>query len=378
MTKGPLILHIGPHLPSGRAGVGTGRARGTGRPGSRRVSRRAGKAVRLGGSLREPGREILASRGRKKKSSADSTVAGAAPAAASAPAAVPQTTPNSDKTILSRYFSEIREYPLLTKEQEQQLARRVQQGDPEAFERLVASNLSFVVKVASEYRNLGLPLEDLLNEGNLGLIEAARRYDPSKGTKFITYAIWWIRKSILKALADQVNLVRVPSYQMKKVKEVRETERALRKELGRTPKRHEIGERLDVSVKKVDQVLQVNTKELSIDDTVSRESTTPVSDYLVDEDADSPETSLLRREGMTLVGKALRYLSEQERIVIMHRFGLDGCPIMTLKEIGEKMGVSRERVRQIETQAKLRLRRMFSRPRGFKAAVRRALKRRGR
>ncbi|HNX19463.1 MAG TPA: sigma-70 family RNA polymerase sigma factor, partial [Acidobacteriota bacterium] len=158
---------------------------------------------------------------------------------------------NSDRSVLSRYFSEIRAYPLLTKEQEQQLAHRVRKGDKDAFEHLVASNLSFVVKVASEYRNLGLPLEDLLNEGNLGLIEAARRYDPEKGTKFITYAIWWIRKAILKALAEQVNLVRVPTYQMKKVKQVREAEHTLRKELGRAPERHEISDRLDTTLKKV-------------------------------------------------------------------------------------------------------------------------------
>ncbi len=276
----------------------------------------------------------------------------------------------ADRTVLSRYFTDIREYPLLTKEQEQQLAHRVQRGDPEAFEKLVASNLSFVVKVANEYRNLGLPLEDLLNEGNLGLIEAARRYDPSKGTKFITYAIWWIRKSILKALAEQVNLVRVPTYQMKKVREVREAERRLRDELGRTPQRHEIGERLQVSIKKVDQVLQVNAREMSIDEKVGKEKKTSVSEYLVDRDSDSPEVELLRGEGTSLVSEAIKHLSEQEQIVIKHRFGLDGSPIMTLKEIGAKIGVSRERVRQIETQAKTRLRRMFSRPRGFRAPTR--------
>jgi len=280
--------------------------------------------------------------------------------------------PNTDKTVLSRYFTEIREYPLLTKEQEQQLARRVREGDPEAFEHLVASNLSFVVKVANEYRNLGLPLEDLLNEGNLGLIEAARRYDPSKGTKFITYAIWWIRKSILKALADQVNLVRVPTYQMKKIRQVREAERSLRRELGRKPQRHEISDRLDVSLRKVDQVLQVNRREVSIDDTVGKEKKTPVSDFLVDHDSESPEDRLLKQEGTRLVSQALRYLSEQEQMVIRHRFGLDGAPVLTLKQIGEKMGISRERVRQIETQAKQRLRRMFSRPRGFRAPLRRA------
>ena len=270
---------------------------------------------------------------------------------------------NSDRSVLSRYFSEIRAYPLLTKEQEQQLAHRVRKGDKDAFEHLVASNLSFVVKVASEYRNLGLPLEDLLNEGNLGLIEAARRYDPEKGTKFITYAIWWIRKAILKALAEQVNLVRVPTYQMKKVKQVREAEHTLRKELVRAPERHEISDRLDTTLKKVDQTLQVHSKEVSLDDTVGKEKKTPVSDYLIDQDSESPEENLIRREGTSLVGDALQHLSEQEQIVVRHRFGLDGCPILTLKEIGEQMGVSRERVRQIETQAKARLRRLFNRPR---------------
>jgi RNA polymerase primary sigma factor len=270
---------------------------------------------------------------------------------------------NPDKTVLSRYFTEIRGYPLLTKEQEQQLARRVQKGDKEAFEHLVASNLSFVVKVASEYRNLGLPLEDLLNEGNLGLIEAARRYDPAKGTKFITYAIWWIRKSILKALAEQVNLVRVPTYQMKKVKQVREAEHMLRKALGRSPERQEISDKLDVSLKKVEQTLQVHSREMSLDETVGKDKTSPVSDYLVDEDSESPEDNLLKREGNSLVTDAFEHLSPNERVVIRHRFGLDGCAILTLKEIGEKMGVSRERVRQIETQAKLRLRRLFNKPR---------------
>jgi RNA polymerase primary sigma factor len=273
---------------------------------------------------------------------------------------------NSDKTVLSRYFTDIREYPLLTKDEEQALAKKVQRGDKAAFEHLVASNLSFVVKVASEYRNLGLPLEDLLNEGNLGLIEAARRFDPSKGTKFITYAIWWIRKSILKALAEQVNLVRVPTYQMKKIRQLKETERNLREELGRTPNRGELSEAMEVPIKKVAQVLQVQGKEMSLDDTVGKEKKTPVSDYLVDRDTESPEDNLLKREGTFLVTEALQHLNDQERVVIKHRFGLDGCAILTLKEIGEKMGVSRERVRQIETQAKMRLRRLFNRPRGMR------------
>ncbi len=281
----------------------------------------------------------------------------------------------AERSVLSRYFTEIREYSLLTRDQERELAERVRDGDKDAFEHLVAANLSFVVKVASEYRNLGLPLEDLLNEGNLGLIEAARRYDPTKGTKFITYAIWWIRKSILKALAEQVNVVRVPTYQMKKIRELREAERMLREELGRTPDRGELSEKLEVSVKKVDQVLQVRSREMSIDDTVGKEQKTPVSDFLVDKGTESPESELLKREGTELVTVALEMLNEQERLVVKHRFGLDGCPVLTLKEIGEQMGVSRERVRQIETQAKERLRRLFARPRGLRAAARRRVAR---
>lgn len=306
--------------------------------------------------------------GVRKSGNSDKSPRAAAPAKAAARTRA-SVTGGSDRSVLSRYFSEIRAYPLLTKEQEQRLAHRVQKGDPEAFENLVASNLSFVVKVATEYRNLGLSLEDLLNEGNLGLIEAARRYDPSKGTKFITYAIWWIRKSILKALAEQVNLVRVPTYQMKKVRELRETEQVLRKELGRSPERSEIGDRLDVSLKKIDQTLQVRGREVSIDDTVGKEKKTPVSEFLVDPDFESAEDNLLKREGTSLVTDALESLSDQERVVIKHRFGLEGCAILTLKEIGEQMGVSRERVRQIETQAKLRLRRMFNRPRGNRTPV---------
>jgi len=163
---------------------------------------------------------------------------------------------------------------------------------------------------------------------------------------------------------------------MKKIRELRQAEKVLREELGRTPNRSELSEKLDVPVKKVDQVLQVRSREMSIDDTVGREQKTPVSDFLVDQGTESPESELLKREGTELVTVALDMLSEQERHVVKHRFGLDGCPVLTLKEIGEQMGVSRERVRQIETQAKERLRRLFARPRGLRAATRRRLARR--
>jgi len=274
---------------------------------------------------------------------------------------------NDRNTVLSRYFSEIRDYPLLSKEQEQSLARSVKGGCRNSLHELIESNLSFVVKVASEYRNLGLPFEDLLNEGNIGLIEAAHRYDAGKGTKFITYAIWWIRKSILKALSEHSNLVRVPTYQMKKVREIRDAENNLRRTLGRKPKREEISKRLSRSMTKIDQVLQFSLREMSLDDKVGKNRDAPISDFLVDDGLESPEEDLIKREANTLVGEAMDHLTEQERVVISHRFGIVGGGSLTLKEIGEMMSISRERVRQIECQAKTRLRKILTRKRLMKA-----------
>jgi len=254
-------------------------------------------------------------------------------------------------SVLSRYFSEIREYPLLTKDEEMALADGVKRGDRASLNELIESNLSFVVKVSSEYRNLGLPFEDLLNEGNIGLIEAAHRYDASKGTKFITYAIWWIRKSILKALSEHSNLVRVPSYQMKKVRKVRDTEQSLARSLGRKPEKDELSRELDSSISKIDEILQIKLREISIDDKVGKDKDIPISDYLVDSQCVNPEAELLKTESQDLVRTALHMLSDQEHTVITNRFGLTGGRSFTLKEIGQTMGLSRERIRQIEAQA---------------------------
>jgi RNA polymerase primary sigma factor len=277
------------------------------------------------------------------------------------------STQKERSTLLSRYFSDIRAYPLLTKEQEQGLAKNVKNGCRDSLHELVKSNLSFVVKVASEYRNLGLPFEDMLNEGNIGLIEAAHRYDASKGTKFITYAIWWIRKSILKSLSEHSSLVRVPTYQMKKVREIRDTENSLRRSLGRKPKREEISVQLDRSVTKIDQVLQFTLREMSLDDKVGKERDTPIADYLVDDNLVTPEDDLIKREANSLVSEAMTNLTDQERTVLCHRFGIAGGPTLTLKEIGQMMNISRERVRQVECQAKNRLKKIFARKRILKS-----------
>jgi RNA polymerase primary sigma factor len=262
-------------------------------------------------------------------------------------------------TVLSRYFAEIRDFPLLTKEEEQQLARDLQGGRLEAVNELVESNLSFVAKVAAEYRSLGMPLEDLLNEGNLGLIEAARRFDASKDTKFISYAIWWIRKSILKALSEQSHIVRLPYSQLKKVKEIRAAEKALGKSLGRKPNREEISDHLSKSVAKIDKVLQHSVHETSLDEAHGDDQDNPLSDCIEDLQSVSPERDILDREEAACVSEAYAMLPPQQKTVIAYRFGFNGGPALTLQETGERMGLSRERVRQIECQAKERMRRAY-------------------
>jgi RNA polymerase primary sigma factor len=282
--------------------------------------------------------------------------------------------PQERSSSVSKYLSDIGEFPILTREEEHNLAAGLaEKNQAGALNELVESNLSFVVKIASEYRNLGLPFEDLLNEGNIGLIEAAHHFDHNRGTKFITYAIWWIRKSILRALSQHSNLVRIPNYQLKKVKNVRATERALVRELGRRPDREEISRELQSTIAKIDEILQIKLRELSLDDKIGRDKDTPISDYLVDEGSTNPEEELLREESQSLIRLALKDLSEQEQTVLVNRFGLEGGRTFTLKEIGERMGISRERVRQIEAQAKKRLKKLITRNRALaKPAQRRS------
>jgi RNA polymerase primary sigma factor len=270
--------------------------------------------------------------------------------------------PFERSTCVAKYLQEISEFPLLTKEEEQAIASRMREGSPDdTYHNLVQSNLSFVVKIASEYKNMGLPFEDLLNEGNIGLIEAAHHFDPGRGTKFITYAIWWIRKSILKALSQHSAMVRIPNYQLKKVRNVRNTERMLSRELGREADREEISRELRVTIAKIDEILQMKMRELSLDDKVGKDKDTPISDYLVDGRSVNPEDELIKNESHVVIRLALRSLSDQEQTVIINRFGLEGGKVFTLKEIGEKLGVSRERVRQIENQAKKRLKKLMAR-----------------
>ncbi len=259
---------------------------------------------------------------------------------------------------LSRYLREIKSFPLLEQADEQQLVRKLEQGDRDAGARLIQSNLSFVVKVATEYRSLGIPFEDLLNEGNLGLIEATRRFDGSKGTRFITYAIWWIRKAMLKAIADHSLVVRVPTYRRKKISELKHAETELKARLGRAPSREELADQLDLSVTQIDRFRGQQMAQASLDRPVGDDGATSMLEFLAD-DSLSVEERMLHEETGALVADAYKKLSPRHQEVLAWRLGLHGRPPRTLKEISTRMNVSRERVRQIENEARLRLRKIL-------------------
>ncbi|HEV8199631.1 MAG TPA: RNA polymerase sigma factor RpoD/SigA [Candidatus Polarisedimenticolia bacterium] len=227
----------------------------------------------------------------------------------------------------------------------------------EEADSLITSHLRFVAHVARDYRNMGLAFEDLVNEGNVGLVEAARRFDPARGVTFASYAVWWIRKSILKAVARNAHIVHIPEYQRQRMRDARNTKRVLERALGREPGREEISRALDVPVARVDQLLRLQFPwTLSLEDTVREAGDTTVLDRLADDRSVSPEEELSRRQDRARLRQALRSLGDRERSVIIDRFGLGDGPVLTLREIAEKLGVSRETVRQIEFQARRRLR----------------------
>lgn len=262
----------------------------------------------------------------------------------------------SSEGSLDQYLREISRCSLVDREAEVRLAQRMKRGDEDAFSNLVRSNLRFVVSVAKKYQNQGVPLSDLINEGNVGLIRAAHKFDETKGIKFISYAVWWIRQAILQALAEQSRIVRVPLNRAGALHRIGRRSAALLQELGREPTVDEIAEGLELSHEEVVVTLRVAQAHLSLDGPTTAGEDNRLQDYLPDPGATDPEDAAFEKALKETVESSLSSLKEREAKVIRLYFGLDDQEPMTLEEIGDLLGITRERVRQIKERALERLR----------------------
>ena len=260
------------------------------------------------------------------------------------------------ESSLDQYLKEISAYPLLTRDEEVTLAQGIRKGDEECLDKLVRSNLRFVVSVAKKYQNQGVALADLINEGNLGLIRAAYKFDETKGIKFISYAVWWIRQAILQALAEQSRIVRVPLNRAGALHRIGKRSAALLQELGREPTVEELADELDISEEEVRRTLSLSQTHLSLDAPLTPGEDNRLLDYLPDQFAPGPDDETYDRALMDTVEEALGTLKEREAKILRLYFGLDSQEPMTLEEIGSILGITRERVRQIKEKALLRLR----------------------
>jgi len=258
---------------------------------------------------------------------------------------------SSGSESLKKYLKEISRLPRVTVKEERELGQRIQKGDMPALKRLVEANLRFVVSYAKRYRGCGLSFLDLINEGNIGLIEAAKRFDPDKGVKFITYAVWWVRQSIIHALSDQSGAFRLPQKQANLLYRIGRAQANLRTELKRTPSTEEIATKMEVTVEEVSTLLQVSDDNISLSALIDEEHDFHLADKLKQDTIPAADLVLLKNSLRGLLRGALTELDPKEERVLRLRFGLDGAEPKTLKEIGEMMNLSRERIRQIEAQA---------------------------
>ncbi len=252
---------------------------------------------------------------------------------------------------LSSYLRDIRGIPVLSRKEEQVLARRVRAGNMKAKDQLIRSNLKYVVSVANKYKGCGLSLLDLINEGNIGLIQATRRFDPDRGVKFITYAVWWIRQSIMHALAEQAGTVRLPIKQAGKLYRIGAKYQELKQTQGREPTTEELASELDQTAAQIDSILRVYRNHLSLDAPITDGGETTYIDLLESKDMPSVEDHLVRSSLTQEIDHLLKELPAREEQILRMRFGFQGEP-MTLEQIGKKVRLSRERVRQIEKKAK--------------------------
>lgn len=262
---------------------------------------------------------------------------------------------NRESASLDKYLQEIGHEELLTTDQEVELAQRIRKGDKRALERLTKANLRFVVSVAKQYQNQGLSLPDLINEGNVGLIKAAEKFDETRGFKFISYAVWWIRQSILQAIAEQSRLVRLPLNQVGSVNKITRELNKFEQEHERKPSVDEIAERVDLPEDKIADAMKANSRHVSMDAPIADGEDSSMIDFLAG-DSSNTDRELAIESLKAEVSRILKLLTDKEQKVLRAFFGIDGSPEMTLDEIGEKYNLSRERVRQIKEKALRRLR----------------------
>jgi RNA polymerase primary sigma factor len=263
---------------------------------------------------------------------------------------------NRESQSLDKYLQEIGKVDLLTPDEEVTLAQRIRDGDQQALEKLTKANLRFVVSVAKQYQNQGLSLGDLINEGNLGLIKAAKRFDETRGFKFISYAVWWIRQSILQALAEQSRIVRLPLNRVGSLNKISKSFSELEQKFEREPSPEEIAEVLELTTSEVVDTLKISGRHVSVDAPFVQGEENRLLDVLENEDEESPDMALMNDSLRKEVQRALSTLTKREADVITLYFGLNGESALTLEEIGEKFNLTRERVRQIKEKAIRRLR----------------------
>ncbi|MDE6010479.1 MAG: RNA polymerase sigma factor RpoD/SigA [Muribaculaceae bacterium] len=261
---------------------------------------------------------------------------------------------NRDGIGLDKYLQEIGKEELISVTEEVELAQRIKKGDQKALDKLVRANLRFVVSVAKQYQNQGLPLPDLINEGNLGLIRAAQKFDETRGFKFISYAVWWIRQSILQALAEQARIVRLPLNQVGSLNKITKEVTKFEQENERKPSPEELADRLDIPVDKIAESLKVSGRSISVDAPFVEGEDNSLLDVLANDDSPMADRTLNQESLSKEIDRALRQLYDREREILKMFFGI-GCQEMTLEEIGAKFDLTRERVRQIKEKAIRRL-----------------------
>jgi RNA polymerase primary sigma factor len=259
------------------------------------------------------------------------------------------------------YLREIGKIRLLTQQEEIDLAARIKKGDREARALMIKANLRLVVKIAHDYKNLGLPVLDLVSEGNIGLMKAVERFDPAKGGKLSTYAAWWIKQSIKRALANQSKTIRLPVHLVDKISKMNRVASQMSEELGREPTDEELAEEVGLSPRSVSQLKTASIRPTSLNAPINEDDSTEFGDLVGDEDARTPFEFLRDRNLRDELPELLAILDPRERTIIFQRYGLDGARPRTLEEVGKKLGVTRERIRQVQNIALMKLRRALSR-----------------